>query len=104
MGFNPAGGAISGATDVALSNPANNQALVYDTSVAKWKNGSVAASVSVGIQIWTGTNGTGSWSARPSGHTYVEAFSDGTAGSSRDPSAPAPTGSQNGDRWWDALT
>lgn len=38
MGFNPAGGAISGATDVALSNPQNSQFLRYDTSVAKWRN------------------------------------------------------------------
>lgn len=40
MGFNPAGGALSGATDVALSNPATDQVLSYDGSVAKWRNDS----------------------------------------------------------------
>ena len=38
MGFNPAGGAISGATDVALNNPANGQVLTYNGTVAKWAN------------------------------------------------------------------
>lgn len=38
MGFSPAGGNISGADDVALSGPVNNQVLTYDTSVQKWRN------------------------------------------------------------------
>ena len=51
----------------------------------------------VGYQLWNGT----SWSARPTGYGHVEAFSDGTRGSTRDPDATAPTGAQDGDRWWD---
>lgn len=38
MSFNPAGGALSGATDVAMSNPTNGQVLTYDGSIAKWEN------------------------------------------------------------------
>ena len=49
MGFNPAGGAISGATDVALSNPANNQVLTYNSGVAKWQNQNAAAGGNVSI-------------------------------------------------------
>lgn len=49
MGFNPAGGAISGATDVALSNPANNQVLTYNSGVAKWQNQTAAAGGNVTI-------------------------------------------------------
>lgn len=43
MGFSPAGGDISGADDVALSNPANNQVLTYDGTIAKWKNAAASA-------------------------------------------------------------
>lgn len=41
MGFNSGGGgssAISGATDVALSNPLNGQVLSYDSTSTKWRN------------------------------------------------------------------
>jgi 3D (Asp-Asp-Asp) domain-containing protein len=38
MSFNPGGGAISGATDVALSNPTGGHLFTYDTSIGKWKN------------------------------------------------------------------
>jgi hypothetical protein len=42
MGFNMGGGgtppSIAAGTDVALSNPANNQVLTYDNSIEKWKN------------------------------------------------------------------
>jgi hypothetical protein len=50
----------------------------------------------VGYQIWNGT----SWSTRPTGYGHVEAFSDGTRGSTRDADATAPTGAVDGDRWW----
>ena len=43
MAFNPgSGGGISTANDVALSNPQSNQVLTYNTSTAKWFNGSPA--------------------------------------------------------------
>lgn len=38
MAFNPGGGGISAATDVALSAPSNAQLLGYDASIGKWKN------------------------------------------------------------------
>ena len=38
MTFDPAGGAISGADDVALSNPQNDEVLTYISSVEKWQN------------------------------------------------------------------
>lgn len=39
MSFNPGGGGgISGASDVVLSNPANNDALSYESATQKWKN------------------------------------------------------------------
>ena len=38
MGFNPAGGALSGASDVALSNPANTHVMSFNGAVAKWQN------------------------------------------------------------------
>lgn len=51
MGFNPGGGSgggnISGAGDVALSNPTNNQLLAYDASSTKWKNSGSTVSTSV---------------------------------------------------------
>ncbi|HEX8390394.1 MAG TPA: hypothetical protein VF597_03165 [Candidatus Saccharimonadales bacterium] len=39
MSFSPAGGNISGADDVALSNPTTNQLLTFDATTAKWVNG-----------------------------------------------------------------
>lgn len=39
MSFNPGGGGgIAQASDVALSNPLNNDALTYDSAVQKWEN------------------------------------------------------------------
>ena len=43
MGFNPGGGGgISGATDVALNSPQDNQSLTYDNSSSKWVNETVS--------------------------------------------------------------
>jgi len=38
MGFSPAGGAISGADDVAISNPNNTHFLKYNTGTGLWQN------------------------------------------------------------------
>jgi hypothetical protein len=46
MGFGGSSGgssAISGASDVSLSAPANNQGLQYNSSTSKWQNGPVAS-------------------------------------------------------------
>lgn len=103
MSFNPAGGAISGATDVAMNNPTNGHVLTYDGTIAKWENapstGGINNSSIAGFQIWNGT----AWSARPSGFLYVIALSDGTAGSVRDSAAPSPTGGVDGDNWQKAV-
>jgi hypothetical protein len=42
MSFNPSGGGISAASDVALSNPANGEFLGYNSSIAKWQNTAVS--------------------------------------------------------------
>ena len=34
---------LAGLTDVAISTPANGQALIYDSAASKWKNGSAVA-------------------------------------------------------------
>jgi hypothetical protein len=38
MSFNSGGGGIANASDVALNNPADGQALTYNSTVAKWQN------------------------------------------------------------------
>lgn len=38
MSFNPAGGAVSGATDIAFSNPADEDVITYESSIGKWQN------------------------------------------------------------------
>ncbi|MGB4758891.1 MAG: glycosyl hydrolase family 28-related protein [Candidatus Saccharimonadales bacterium] len=47
MGFNPAGGSssIATSTDVALGNLANNETLIYDSGIGKWKNATINGSV-----------------------------------------------------------
>ncbi len=72
-------------------------ATALDSFARKYNNSGVYQTA--GVQIWNGT----SWSARPTGFLYVDAFSDGTAGSTSSTSAPAPTGAVNGDRWWKAV-
>lgn len=41
MSYDPGTQGISGANDVALSNPANDDALSYNTSIGKWQNSPV---------------------------------------------------------------
>ncbi len=38
MSFSPVGGNISGADDVALNNPQDNQVLGYNATLSKWEN------------------------------------------------------------------
>ena len=51
MGFGGSGGSgnssISGSSDVALSNPANQEVLAFDTASSKWKNVSGLANAQV---------------------------------------------------------
>lgn len=42
-------------SDVALSNPSNGQALVYDSTLGKWTNGSVAPGGSYATESWVTT-------------------------------------------------
>lgn len=48
MGFGGSGGggSIAGASDAAVSSPANNDVLTYDTSIGKWKNAAATAGTS----------------------------------------------------------
>ncbi len=51
MGFGGSGGGsnnIYGSTDVALSSPANNEVLTYDTNISKWKNAAGGGGVTQG--------------------------------------------------------
>jgi hypothetical protein len=47
MSFDPSGGTLSGASDVALSNPATGQFLAYSTSVSKWQNNSLSGTAAL---------------------------------------------------------
>lgn len=48
MGFGGSGGSgggsIASAADVAVSNPVNNQALTYNSTVQKWQNSTISGS------------------------------------------------------------
>ncbi len=56
MGFGGSGGngSISGASDAALNNPANNHVLTYDSAISKWKN---AVSPSAAVSSVAGRTG-----------------------------------------------
>ena len=61
MGFGSSGsggGAISGASDVALSNPANNQGFQYNTSSLKWQNGPVPSQLQENINVVSASGAT----------------------------------------------
>ncbi|HEX8390039.1 MAG TPA: hypothetical protein VF597_01310 [Candidatus Saccharimonadales bacterium] len=47
MSFDPSGGAISGASDVALNNPANTNIFSYNGTLQKWQNTSLTGQVSL---------------------------------------------------------
>ena len=49
---------LAGLTDVSISSPSNNQALMYDSSSSKWKNGNVLTSVAWGDITGTLANQT----------------------------------------------
>jgi len=77
MGFSPNGGGISGANDVALSGPANNQVLTFDSVTQLWKNATPAAgSVPSYANLPAGTTLTvvksgSTWPARPTSRTDI---------------------------------
>lgn len=91
------------AIDTGTPGPDVQQIVAYltakgnmtDTELVALINEKVDKSNSVGYQIWNGS----SWSTRPTGYGHVEAYSDGTRGSTSDAAAPLPTGRVNGDRW-----
>lgn len=71
MGFgggNSGNVSISGASDVALNNPSNNQVLSYDTTSLKWKNASVTGSaVASPIYVIYYDTGSASWRGQDGG-------------------------------------
>lgn len=89
MTFGGSGGgssSIAGSSDVALSNPANNEVLAYDSGVQKWKNaasagagGGVPSTYALGrVRYNSGWPVT-----RPSGYAYIDWIKSG-------PSDPDP--------------
>lgn len=96
MGFggsNGGGSSIAGSSDVALSNPTNNELLSYNSATNKWTNLELA-DFNVAPTFWRTWNGT-SWSARPTTPTGVPV----TAYSTTDENAPPPPNPVVGDIW-----
>lgn len=87
MSFSPSGGNISGADDVALSNPQDEQVLTYNSGTAKWTNQAVSASAPTYENLPAGTTVTivkaGTWPARPTARTDIIVIWKGA-----DPSPP----------------
>lgn len=81
MSFSPGGGGgISAASDVALSNPSNNQVLTYNGSTGKWANATPSggsptlATMPAGSMLVApldGTVNTNANMARPSARTDI---------------------------------
>ncbi len=79
MSFNPGGGgggSLSGDSDVALSSPANNQVLTYNSGTAKWTNaasqgGSPTYANAPAGSTFTVLKSGGTWPARPTSRTDV---------------------------------
>lgn len=57
MGFSPAGGAISGADDIAFSNPANGQVITYNGSTGLWINAATSGGTALTASKNTATSG-----------------------------------------------
>jgi len=103
MGFGAGSGgsnSIASGTDVSLNNPANNEALVYNTSTSKWQNAAQSSSAPVtfatvpGYSTFTVT-GT-STVARPSNRADIVFQFITTDGL-------APTNALTGDIWLNAF-
>ena len=82
MGFGgngSGGGSVAGSSDVALSGPANNEVLTYDSTSSKWKNAVVSGGVSGPITVESLPAGVtlsllftgGVWPARPTERTDI---------------------------------
>lgn len=97
MGFGGSGGSgnssISGSSDVALSNPANQEVLAFDTASSKWKNVTGLANTQVIVRWNSSTN---QWAARPASAPFGVLFL-----STNDANATAPTDINllSGDIW-----
>lgn len=57
MGFSPAGGSLSGADDVAFSNPANGHVITYSSSTGLWSNAAPSGGSAFTAQKNTTTSG-----------------------------------------------
>ncbi|MGB4759558.1 MAG: hypothetical protein WBP26_05900 [Candidatus Saccharimonadales bacterium] len=98
MGFSGrSSSAISSATDVALNNPSNNQILVYDGTVGKWKNAAAPGGSIDYSGLPAGTNisadydiGSASYPARPTNRTDIIVIWRGPT---------EPPAMLNGDEW-----
>lgn len=83
------GGSISGSSDVALSNPADNDGLHYSSSVSKWVNKAPTSPI---IVKWSTTTGWGTYSTDTNRVRYFH--------SQNDISATAPTYYSAFDVWF----
>lgn len=79
MGFGGSGSgssSINGATDAAVSNPANGEVLTWDSGVAKWTNDSSAGGPPTLANLPAGSTvsvyySAGVWPARPTERTDI---------------------------------
>ncbi|MGB4759578.1 MAG: hypothetical protein WBP26_06000 [Candidatus Saccharimonadales bacterium] len=103
MSFGEKGNSSLGtSSDVALSNPANGQALTYDSATGKWKNaaaggGSGESAWDYGVYprvIWTGSAWPSRASSIPAGYAGAVEY-----WSAADSSATSPTDRITGDIW-----
>lgn len=58
MSFDPGGGGIANANDVALNNPADGQMLAYTAALAKWQNYNPTPAHCYATFVWDGTTAT----------------------------------------------
>lgn len=88
MGFGSGGGgaaSIGTSTDVALSNPANNQVLTYDSGVGKWVNAATSVTLSGVVSGPSGTTVFANGASAPAdtsnggGEVYFNAGNSGSA-------------------------
>lgn len=98
MAYNPGASGISGAPDVAMSNVANNNVIMYDGGVAKWKNAPLPGAVDASSTVKGVVQLTGDL-----GGTAASPTVPGLAG--KEPSITPGTTSQfyRGDKSWQTL-
>ena len=103
----PEGGALGSLSDVTITTPLDEQALVYDTSTGNWINSDVAGGVEIASTAPSSPSAGDLWWDSDNGNLYVY-YDDGTSQqwvSASDGQATisdtAPAG-YNGQLWWNS--